>query len=160
MEFSVESLVAHAGTERTAGAPLAPPLLATSTYVSQGEPDPARGYGRAGNPGWVAVEEAIAAIEGPGTAAVTFASGQAASMALMLALAAGRERIVFPFDGYYNTRALAAKLAPHGAGAVTVDLLDLPAVERALRNQDEPTGRAVLWAETPTNPLLPLARRS
>jgi len=152
MEFSVESLVAHAGTERTAGAPLAPPLLATSTYVSQGEPDPARGYGRAGNPGWVAVEEAIAAIEGPGAAAVTFASGQAASMALMLALAAGRERIVFPFDGYYNTRALAAKLAPHGASAVTVDLLDLAAVERVLRD-----GPAVLWAETPTNPLLRVA---
>jgi cystathionine gamma-synthase len=152
MEFSVEARVAHAGTERTAGAPLAPPLLATSTYVSAGEPDPARGYGRAGNPGWAAVEEAIAAIEGPDVAAVSFASGQAASMALMLALAAGRERIVFPFDGYYNTRALAAKLAPHGAAAVTVDLLDLPAVERALRD-----GPAVLWAETPTNPLLRVA---
>jgi cystathionine gamma-synthase len=154
MEFSAEARVAHAGTERTAGAPLAPPLLATSTYVSQGEPDPARGYGRSANPGWTAVEEAIAAIEGPDVAAVTFASGQAASMALMLALAAGRERIVFPFDGYYNTRALAAKLAPHGAAAVTVDLLDLAAVERALRDPDEPPGLAVLWAETPTNPLL------
>jgi cystathionine gamma-synthase len=154
MEFSAEARVAHAGTERTAGAPLAPPLLATSTYVSQGEPDPARGYGRSANPGWAAVEEAIAAIEGPDVAAVTFASGQAASMALMLALAAGRERIVFPFDGYYNTRALAAKLAPHGAAAVTVDLLDLAAVERALRDPDEPPGLAVLWAETPTNPLL------
>jgi cystathionine gamma-synthase len=157
MEFSAEARVAHAGTERTAGAPLAPPLLATSTYVSQGEPDPARGYGRSANPGWAAVEEAIAAIEGPDVAAVTFASGQAASMALMLALAAGRERIVFPFDGYYNTRALAAKLAPHGAAAVTVDLLDLPAVERALRDPGEPPGLAVLWAETPTNPLLRVA---
>jgi cystathionine gamma-synthase len=152
MEFSVESQLAHAGTERTAGAPLAPPLLATSTYVSQGEPDPARGYGRSANPGWEAVEEALAAMEGPGATAVTFASGQAASMALMLALAAGRERIVFPFDGYYNTRALAAKLAPHGAAAVAVDLLDLAAVERALGD-----GPAVLWAETPTNPLLRVA---
>jgi len=157
MEFSVEARVAHAGTERTTGAPLAPPLLATSTYVSQGEPDPARGYGRSANPGWAAVEEAIAAIEGPDVAAVTFASGQAASMALMLALAAGRERIVFPFDGYYNTRALAAKLAPYGAAAVAVDLLDLPAVERALRDPHEPSGLAVLWAETPTNPLLRVA---
>jgi cystathionine gamma-synthase len=152
MDFSVESQLAHAGTERTAGAPLAPPLLATSTYVSQGEPDPARGYGRNANPGWAAVEEALAAMEGPDAAAVTFASGQAASMALMLALAAGRERIVFPSDGYYNTRALAAKLRPHGASAVAVDLLDLSAVERALGD-----GTAVLWAETPTNPLLRVA---
>jgi cystathionine gamma-synthase len=152
MEFRVESQLAHAGTERTAGAPLSPPLLATSTYVSQGEPDPERGYGRGANPGWAAVEEALAGMEGPGTAAVTFASGQAASMALMLALTDGRERIVFPDDGYYNTRALAAKLAPHGAAAVAVDLLDLSAVERALAG-----GPAVLWAETPTNPLLRVA---
>ncbi|MBO0816283.1 MAG: PLP-dependent transferase, partial [Actinobacteria bacterium] len=128
---------------------LAPPLLAASTYVSQGEPDPERGYGRMANPGWAAVEQALAAIEGPGTAAVSFASGQAASMALMLSLADGRSRIVFPSDGYYNTRALAAKLRPHGAEAVAVDQLDLAAVGRALA-----AGPAVLWAETPTNPLL------
>lgn len=66
MDFSAEARLAHAGTERTPGAPLAPPLLAASTYVSQGEPDPERGYGRMANPGWTAVEEALAAIEGPG----------------------------------------------------------------------------------------------
>jgi cystathionine gamma-synthase len=153
MEFSPEARLIHTGTERTAGAPLGPPLLPTSTYVSQGTPDPALpGYGRMTNPGWEAVEEALAAIEGPGTAAVSFPSGQAASMALMLALAPGRQRIVFPDDGYYNTRALAAKLRPHGAEAVPVDLLDLTAVETALA-----AGPSVLWAETPTNPLLRVA---
>ena len=152
MDFSAEARLAHAGTERTAGAPLAPPLLATSTYVSQGEPDPERGYGRMANPGWTAVEEALAAIEGPGAVAVSFASGQAASMALMLSLAAGRSRIVFPPDGYYNTRALANRLRPHGAEAVVADQLDLAAVGRALR-----AGPSVLWAETPTNPLLRVA---
>src|SRR5262249_51104884 len=59
MSFSVESRIVHAGTTREAGDPLAPPLLATSTYVSQGEPDPERGYGRIANPGWAAVEEAL-----------------------------------------------------------------------------------------------------
>ncbi len=152
MDFSAEARLAHAGTERTPGAPLAPPLLASSTYVSQGEPDPARGYGRQANPGWDAVEEALEAIEGPGTLAVTFASGQAASMALMLALAPGRRSIVFAKDGYYNTRALAARLAPHGAEPVAADLLDLAEVERALGQ-----GPAVLWGETPTNPLLRVA---
>ena len=57
------------------------------------------------------MESALAAMEGPGAGAVTFASGQAASMALMLALAEGRETIVFPADGYYNTRALARAAA-------------------------------------------------
>jgi cystathionine beta-lyase/cystathionine gamma-synthase len=185
--FSPEARLIHAGTSRTAGAPLAPTLMPASTYLSQGEPDPARGYGRAANPGWDAVEDALAAIEGPGTTAVSFPSGQAASMALMLALTrgvdpptalsrgtspgppdpgarpiasdrtgraltGGKQRIVFPDDGYYNTRALAARLRPHGAEAVAVDILDLDAVAGALS-----AGPAVLWAETPTNPLLRVA---
>ena len=151
-EFSVESLLVHGGTERVGGAPLGPPLLPTSVYVSQGAPGGGPGYGRNENPGWAAVEAALAALEGPGALAVTFASGQAASMALMLALAEGREAIVFPADGYYNTRALARRLRPHGARAVAVDLLDLDAVGAALGD-----GPAVLWAETPTNPLLRVA---
>lgn len=140
----------HGGTARAAGSPLGPPLLPASVYVSQGEPG--GGYGRSENPGWAAVEAALAAMEGPGAYAVTFASGQAASMALMLALAEGRRAIVFPGDGYYNTRALAGRLRPHGAQAVPVDLLDLGAVAAALA-----PGPAVLWAETPTNPLLRVA---
>jgi cystathionine beta-lyase/cystathionine gamma-synthase len=151
-DFSVESRLVHGGTERAAGAPLGPPLLPTSVYVSQGAPGGGPGYGRNENPGWAAVESGLAALEGPGAAAVTFASGQAASMALMLALAEGRETIVFPADGYYNTRALAGRLRPHGARAVAADLLDLDAVAGALR-----AGPAVLWAETPTNPLLRVA---
>jgi cystathionine gamma-synthase len=152
MEFSVESQLVHGGTERTAGAPLGPPLLPASVYVSQGEPGDGPGYGRSANAGWDGVEAALAAMEGPGASAVTFASGQAASTALMLALAPGRKTIVLPSDGYYNTRALAARLRPHGAAAVPVDLLDLDAVGQALRG-----GPAVLWAETPTNPLLRVA---
>jgi cystathionine gamma-synthase len=151
-DFSVQSRLVHGGTERAAGAPLGPPLMPASVYVSQGDPGGGPGYGRNENPGWAAVESALAAIEGPGARAVTFASGQAASMALMLALADGRETIVFPADGYYNTRALAGRLRPYGARAVAVDLLDLDAVAAALRG-----GPAVLWAETPTNPLLRVA---
>jgi cystathionine gamma-synthase len=126
------------------------------------------------NPGWEAVEDALATIEGPGCHAVSFPSGQAASMALMLVLtreddppeppgarpiasdrigraqaATGRKQIILPDDGYYNTRALAARLRPHGADAVPVDLLDLSAVAAALA-----AGPSVLWGETPTNPLL------
>jgi cystathionine gamma-synthase len=154
VDFSVDSQLVHGGTERTAGAPLGPPLLPTSVYWSQGDPASAGGpgYGRNGNPGWASLEAALAAMEGPAAHAVTFASGQAASTALLLALAAGRRSVVFPSDGYYNTRALAARLRPHGAAAVAVDLLDLGAVAAALAD-----GPAVLWAETPTNPLLRVA---
>src|SRR6266481_3764076 len=128
--FSAESRLIHAGTERVPGQPATPPLVPASIYVSQGTPRPGRGYGRDGNPGWEALEEALGGLED--AQAVAFASGQAASMALMLALAAGRERIVLPADGYYRTRVLADKLRPHGAVPVHADLQDLAAVAREL----------------------------
>lgn len=153
MEFSAEATLIHVGTERRVGAPVGPVLMPTSTYFSQGPQDRSLpGYGRNTNPGWEAVEEALAAIEGPGCHAVTFASGQAAAMALLLALAEGRERIVMLDDGYYKIRDLVTKLRPHGAELVTVDLLDHDAVRSALA-----AGPSVLWGESPTNPLLRVA---
>jgi cystathionine gamma-synthase len=150
--FSAESRLIHAGTQRLAGRPVTPPLVPASIYVSAGEPRPGRGYGRESNPGWEALEQALGALED--AEAVVFASGQAASMALMLALAKGRDRIVLACDGYYGTRVLADKLRPHGAVPVHVDLQDLAAVERALAG---PPGSSLLWTETPTNPLLRVA---
>jgi cystathionine beta-lyase/cystathionine gamma-synthase len=148
--FSAEARLIHAGTSRIPAQPATPPLVPTSIYVSQGEPRRDRGYGRDGNPGWEALEEALGVLEDAG--AVAFASGQAASMALMLTLAQGRERIVLPSDGYYGARVLAGNLRPHGAVPVHVDPRDLAAVTRELK-----AAPSVLWAETPTNPLLRVA---
>ena len=148
--FTAESRLIHAGTERTPGQPGTPPLVPASIYVSLGTPRPGRGYGRDGNPGWEALEQALGGLED--AQAVAFASGQAASMALMLALAPGRKRIVLPNDGYYGGRVLADRLRPHGAVPVLVDLQDLAAVERELA-----AAPSLLWAETPTNPLLRVA---
>ena len=148
--FSAEARLIHVGTDRTPGRPATPPLVPSSIYVSAGPPSPGRGYGRESNPGWEALEDALGGLED--AQAVAFASGQAASMALMLALAAGRERIVLATDGYYGTRVLAGRLRPHGATPVPVDLCDLAAVERELT-----AAPSVLWAETPTNPLLRVA---
>jgi cystathionine beta-lyase/cystathionine gamma-synthase len=148
--FSAESRLIHAGTERVSGQPATPPLAPASIYVSQGTPRPGRGYGRDGNPGWEALEQALGGLED--AEAVAFASGQAASMALMLALALGRERIVLPEDGYYGGRVLADRLRPYSTRPVPVDLQDLAAVERELT-----AAPSLLWAETPTNPLLRVA---
>ncbi len=139
----------HAGGRRDLGQPaVQPPVLAT-ILASAGEPR-AGDYGRGGNPTWAALERALGGIESAD--AVVFSSGQAASMALMLALARGRDVILLPPDGYYNARTLAERLRPHGAAPVLVDLTDLAAVERELAAR-----RAVLWAESPTNPLLRVA---
>jgi cystathionine beta-lyase/cystathionine gamma-synthase len=148
--FSAEARLIHAGTDRAPGQPATPPLVPASIYVSAGAPQPGRGYGRESNPGWEALEDALGGLED--AQAVAFTSGQAASLALMLALAAGRDRIVLAADGYYGTRVLAGQLRPHGALPVPVDLGDLAAVERELA-----AAPSVLWAETPTNPLLRVA---
>jgi len=73
-------------------------------------------------------------------------------MALMLSLAPGRSRIILPSDGYYNIGKLADRLSPFGTTPVRVDMLDLDAVRRELA-----AGPAVLWGETPSNPLLNVA---
>jgi cystathionine beta-lyase/cystathionine gamma-synthase len=146
---SAEATLVHAGGRRDLGQPaVQPPVLAT-IIASAGEPL-AGDYGRGGNPTWSALEQALGAIES--ASAVVFSSGQAASMALMLALARDRDSILVPRDGYYNARALAERLRPHGARPVLVDLADLAAVKRELA-----ASRAVLWAESPTNPLLRVA---
>jgi cystathionine beta-lyase/cystathionine gamma-synthase len=149
-ERSAESALVHSGTRHERGQPVVLPPWLTSIFVSAGDPGDGPAYGRNGNPTWQAVEEALGALER--AEAVLFSSGQAASMALMLALAEGRERILLPADGYYNARVLAAKLLPYGAQPVLVDLQDLGQVERELQQ-----GPALLWAETPTNPLLRVA---
>src|SRR3984957_11721057 len=149
-DWSADSALIHAGTRRDQADPVIPPPALTSIFVSAGDPGSDPGYGRNGNPTWTAVEHALGAIEQ--AEAVLFSSGQAASMALMLALAAGRDRILLPLDGYYTARALAAKLRPHGAQPVLVDQQDLAGIERELHR-----GPALLWAETPTNPLLRVA---
>jgi cystathionine gamma-synthase len=145
-----ESRLVHAGTKRESGQPTSPPLVLASIFVSEGPPHPGRTYGRDANPSWEALEEALGALEGG--EAVVFASGQAATMSLMLALAEGRQHIAMPEDGYYRARVLAEKLRPHGASPVYLDMRELERVERELARAP-----SLLWVETPTNPLLRVA---
>jgi cystathionine beta-lyase/cystathionine gamma-synthase len=146
---SADAMLVHAGGQRNLGEPATQPPVLSTILASAGEPS-AGDYGRGGNPTWSALEQALGAIEN--ATAVVFSSGQAASLALMLALGCDKDTILMPRDGYYNARVLAERLRPHGAAPVAVDLGDLGAVERALG-----AGRALLWAESPTNPLLRVA---
>jgi cystathionine beta-lyase/cystathionine gamma-synthase len=148
---SADARLVHAGIGREPGEPVVQPPVLASILTSLGEPGPGD-YGRGGNATWTALEEALGTIEDAD--AVVFSSGQAASMALMLALTAGREAILLPRNGYYNARVLAERLRPHGAALVLVDLQDHAAVGAALGAARR---GAVLWAETPTNPLLRVA---
>jgi cystathionine gamma-synthase len=146
---SADSALVHAGAPWVLGEPVSQQPVLSTILASVGEPG-AADYGRGGNRTWATLERALGAVED--AEAVVFSSGQAASMALMLATAVGRDKILLPAGGYYNARALADRLRPHGAEPVLVDLQDLAAVERELGGS-----RAVLWAESPTNPLLRVA---
>ena len=79
-------------------------------------------YGRFDNPTWAALEEAIGQLEGG--PALTFASGVAATAAVLTPFVAPGDTIVLPDDGYFATRSCAQTyLARWG---VTVRLLPTP----------------------------------
>ena len=149
--MKLETLAIHAGRapDPATGAVREPIHL--STTFERG-PDGAypKGYyySRSGNPNRTALEQAVAALEG-GTEAVAFASGSAATLAVF-SLAAADRRIVCSSDCYHGTAKQLRELLPRwGAVVEFVDTTDLAAVETAL----EP-GAALLWVETPSNPLL------
>lgn len=126
-------------------APMAVPIVATSTFAAGGE----RGYGRYANPTWEAFEQAISSLEGG--RCVSFASGMAAVSATATTLLADRDpaaAVVVPRDGYHTSVDLLGRL---GRPLRSVSMADTDAVVAAL------PGAGLLWVETPTNPLLEVA---
>lgn len=117
----------------------------TSTYHADGPVN----YARAGNPTWTAFEEALGSLEGGD--ALVFASGMAA-VAAALSLVPHGGRVVVPTAAYNGTLVTLADRAEAGEVEVThVDVTETDAVVDAL------DGAAMLWIESPTNPLLEVA---
>lgn len=146
-----ETLCVHAGHEPDpqTGA-VAPPIHLSTTFERDEDGEFRRGYkyARDLNPTRHSLEVALAALEG-GTAALAFASGQAATSAVFQALRPG-DHVVLPASVYYGTPKLANELfAPWGLQVTTVDMADLAAVGTALRPETR-----IVWIETPSNPLL------
>ena len=109
-------------------------------------------YTRWGNPTVRMLEEKLAALEGAEDC-VAFASGMAASSALLLALLKPGDHLIVSDVHYAGTAELIrATLADAGIESSAVDASDLAAVEAAVR----PRTRLV-WIETPANPIMRLA---
>jgi cystathionine gamma-synthase len=105
-------------------------------------------YIRDGNPNRRALEEAMAQLEG-GASAIAFASGMAATMAVLQSLAPG-DHVVAPLDAYFGTpKLLKEHFVRWGLVVSFVDMTDLAAVRAALK----PATRLV-WTETPSNPTI------
>ena len=150
----LETLAIHAGGEsdRETGA-LSPPIHLATTFKHGPAAERIAGYEyqREGNPTNDRLREAIAALEG-GEAALTFASGMAAVTTLLETLPSGSS-LVIPDDCYAGVRMLATEFLPERGIAVhRVDMADLPAVRAVCAG-----GVALLWVETPSNPLMKLS---
>ena len=144
--------VVHAGPgpDSATGA-LTPPLYWTSTYKRDGlDDDSPWTYGRTVNPTRRALEQAIAELEG-GAGACAFASGMAATAAILHLLRAG-DHVVASSDVYGGTwRLFEGPLKRFGLRFSWVDLTDTNALRKTL----VPETRLV-WVETPSNPMLRL----
>ena len=125
-----------------------PPIHLATTYARDADyASRGRTYARDENPTPVVAERVLAALEG-GAAALTFASGMAASTAAIRAVCRPGDHVVSPRSGYYALRVWLDQFCTRwGLTHDSVDTTDLAAVRRALR-----PGTRIVWLEAPSNP--------
>jgi len=128
------------------------PIFQTSTYVQDGlGRNKGYEYARTSNPTRQALERNVAALEG-GTHGFAFASGMAAIDAALRLLSAG-DHVVCGEDVYGGAHRLMDRILTRTGLAFTfVDTRDPAAVEAAVTRATK-----MLYAETPTNPMMRLA---
>jgi cystathionine gamma-lyase len=126
-----------------------PPIYQTSTYAQE-SPGVHKGYEytRSHNPTRSRLEECLAALENAKYSVAT-ASGISASTLIMHALPAG-SKILCGDDVYGGTYRLFTTVFNSIHEFIFVDTTDVKAVEAAIKKH----GPALIWLETPTNPLL------
>lgn len=130
---------------RESGAPLNAPVVLASSFIAGGPPE----YAREGTPSMSAVEEVIGGLEG-GTAMV-FSSGMAAANAVLDLMPHGA-KIVAPSSAYTGVAVRLRELAQDGRIRLTIiEADDTAAIASACQDA------ALLWLESPTNPLLHVA---
>jgi cystathionine gamma-lyase len=152
-EMKFETKVIHVGGEPdpTTGA-IMPPIYQTSTYV-QSSPGEHKGYEytRSHNPTRTRLEECLASLENAKHCLVT-ASGLAASSLIMHMLPKG-SKVLCGDDVYGGTYRLFSKVFPDIHDYKFVDTTNLKTLEKELA-EFKP---ALVWLETPTNPLLKIS---
>jgi len=150
MEFTTRAIHAGQAADPTTGATITP-IYQTSTYTQQGLGDH-KGfeYSRTGNPTRAALEECLAALESA-RFGLAFASGMAATAAVLSVLRPG-QHVIAGDDLYGGTyRYFERVLKPIGVSFTYVPARQSAAYAAAVRPET-----ALIWAETPTNPLLAL----
>src|SRR5690625_691634 len=162
--FATRAIHAGQDPDATTGA-VTVPIYQTSTFKQDGVGNMRNGYeySRSGNPTRTALEDALAAseavsldgtpVEG-GARAFAFASGLAAEDTLLRAVLRPGDHVVIPNDAYGGTYRLIARVfGAWGIEATPVQISDGDAIAAAIR----PGKTKLIWAETPTNPLMSIA---
>lgn len=148
MKFGTKAIHAGVHPDPTTGA-IMTPIYQTSTYV-QRSPGDHKGYeySRTHNPTRTQLQDALAALEN-GKHGLCFASGMAAIDCIVKLLAPGDE-VVATNDLYGGSYRIFTKVfAKYGIKFSFVPMHDLEAVRAAMTERTK-----LVWAETPTNPLL------
>ena len=147
----LDTRVVHAGLDPdpTYGSVI-PAIHQTSTFrqTAPGEFTEDYDYSRSANPTRAALERALGELEGGLGSA--FASGMAATHAVITALCEAGDHLILPLDLYGGTYRLVDKvLTGFGLSYDLVDQRHPEAVRSALRENT-----SLVWVESPTNPLL------
>ena len=126
-----------------------PPIYLSTNFAFEKYGKPRKyDYTRSGNPTRDQLSKALADLEG-GAGAVVTCTGLAA-ITLILATLPHGARVIAPYDCYGGTYRLLAAL--HAQGKIAADFVD-QADTAALRGALA-AGAALVWIETPSNPLL------
>ena len=136
---------------------ISPAIVQTSTYVQDGTQSPKVAgfeYSRSANPTRSLLQRHIAGLE-EGAHGFSFASGLAASDAILRTVLAGGGYVVVGNDAYGGTFRLIGQVwSRFGVAMTAVDLRDLAAVREAFSSLSGEAGEVLLWVESPSNPLL------
>ena len=126
-----------------------PPIYLSTNFAFEGYRQPRKyDYTRSGNPTRDQLAAALSELEG-GAGAVVTCTGLAAITLVLATLPCGA-RVIAPYDCYGGTYRLLAAL--HANGNLVVDFIDQSdtiALQASLV-----AGAALVWIETPSNPLL------
>ena len=142
-DWSEETVVVQSGRpERSPSASMNGSITLSSTYI---HPAPV-GYGRDGNEGWAALENAIGELDGG--IAISFASGLAAASAIAELIPAGGA-LVLPKAAYYGVKNIFDILSKRGQ--VELRLVDGSNTDEVLKNIP---GASMVWMESIANPTL------
>jgi cystathionine beta-lyase/cystathionine gamma-synthase len=147
MGFATDCIHAGQVPDPSTGA-VTTPIFQTSTYVQEGiGKHKGYEYARTQNPTRRALEKNLCALEG-GADAYCYASGMAATSAVLTLVKAG-QRVVVSDNVYGGTHRFFTKiLSRYGVEFAFLDASDSTAFDRVAGDF------AMLWIETPTNPLM------